>query len=379
MSQLVGERMRAFPASGEINRKVKDAPAVIARVEAEYTPGARCRRPNRRLERRVFAVAVQPALVEHRAAVAPQRREPRRYGVDAREDGGAARSARRRAGLGAHVPAKRARRAEGPKPKSFPASLRDPRCFGAGVSEVGLVETHVSWVFLTGRHAYKVKKPVKLPFVDFSTLKLRKRFCDEELRVNRRLAPELYLGVVPIGGTPSAPRVGRKPAFEYAVKMREFATADRLDRRLAAKRLPKTALAEFGAELARFHCRPPARARHRGRRRGCGRDGTAQHRRARAAISGRAGSASSSACALGPSGSARAWRRSSRGAPPQARIASVTATCIYRTCSGATARSSRSTRSSSTASCATSTSSARSPSSRWTCAHTAARTSRTSS
>ncbi len=155
---------------------------------------------------------------------------------------------------------KRVGRAKRPARRSLPEALRDPRCYGPGVSKVELVETHVSWVFLTGRYAYKVKKPVKLPFVDFSTLKLRKRFCDEELRVNRRLAPELYLGVVPIGGTPAAPRVGRKPAFEYTVKMREFATADRLDRRLAAKRVPKSALAKFGAELARFHSGlPPVR------------------------------------------------------------------------------------------------------------------------
>ena len=155
---------------------------------------------------------------------------------------------------------KRPGRAKRPARRPIPEALRDPRCYGAGVSKVELIETHVSWVFLTGTYAYKVKKPVKLPFVDFSTLKLRKRFCDEELRVNRRLAPELYLGVVPIGGTPSAPRVGRKPAFEYAVKMREFATTDRLDRRLAAKRLPKQALAEFGATLARFHLGlPPVR------------------------------------------------------------------------------------------------------------------------
>jgi aminoglycoside phosphotransferase family enzyme/predicted kinase len=118
---------------------------------------------------------------------------------------------------------------------------------------VHLAETHVSWVFLTGRHAYKVKKPVKLPFVDFSTLALRRRFCREELRINRRLAPELYLAVVPIGRARGAPRVGRTPAFEYAVKMREFPADARLDFKLAANRLPRTAVAEFGARLARFH------------------------------------------------------------------------------------------------------------------------------
>ena len=109
------------------------------------------------------------------------------------------------------MPRKRARAAaKRPARARLPQALRDPACYGAGVDSVRLVETHVSWVFLTGRHAYKVKKPVKLPFVDFSTLRLREHYCREELRINRRLAPELYLAVVPIGGTPQAPRIGRK-------------------------------------------------------------------------------------------------------------------------------------------------------------------------
>jgi aminoglycoside phosphotransferase family enzyme/predicted kinase len=155
------------------------------------------------------------------------------------------------------MPRKRARTAER-STRSLPEALCDPRCYGAGVKYVRLAETHVSWVFLTGRYAYKVKKPVKLPFVDFSSLRLRKRFCDEELRVNRRLAPDLYLGVVPIGRTPSGPRIGRKPAFEYAVKMREFPAAARLDVRLAANRVPRAAVADFGARLAQFHAGLPS-------------------------------------------------------------------------------------------------------------------------
>ena len=71
--------------------------------------------------------------------------------------------------------------------------------------------------------------------------------------MNRRLAPELYLGVVPIGGTAEAPKIGRTPAFEYAVKMREFPASARLDRRLEAGRVPREAAAEFGARLAKFH------------------------------------------------------------------------------------------------------------------------------
>jgi hypothetical protein len=141
--------------------------------------------------------------------------------------------------------------------KALPEALRDPRCYGPGVDEVRLAETHISWVFLTGRYAYKVKKPVKLPFVDFSTLTLRKRFCDEELRVNRRFAPELYRRVVPIGGTPAAPRMGRTPAFEYAVQMVEFPSAARLDRALADNRVPRAAFSALGTRLAQLHVRLP--------------------------------------------------------------------------------------------------------------------------
>ena len=85
------------------------------------------------------------------------------------------------------------------------------------------IETHASWVLLAGDVAWKIKKPLKLDFLDFSTLALRRAACEEELRINRRTAPQLYLGVVPITGTPQAPRLGGAgPAIEYAVHMRRF-------------------------------------------------------------------------------------------------------------------------------------------------------------
>ncbi len=85
-----------------------------------------------------------------------------------------------------------------------------------------LIETHISWVFLTGEYAYKVKKPVDLGFVDFSTLERRKFFCEEELRLNQRTADHLYLDVVPIGFVNGKPKVGLQPAADYAVRMRQF-------------------------------------------------------------------------------------------------------------------------------------------------------------
>jgi uncharacterized protein len=147
------------------------------------------------------------------------------------------------------------RRASPRQARSLATALTDPACYRHEVGKILLAETHISWVFLTGRYAYKVKKPIKLPFLDFSSLRRRHHFCVEELRLNRRLAPELYLGVVPIGGSPAAPRVGRRPAFEYAVKMLQFDPGDRLDRRLKRKAVPRSALLEFASTLAEFHGR----------------------------------------------------------------------------------------------------------------------------
>jgi len=81
------------------------------------------------------------------------------------------------------------------------SALRDEACFDHPTDAITVIETHISWVLLTGDYAYKIKKPVTLPFLDFSTLQFRKHYCDEELRINRRLAAELYLDVVPITGT----------------------------------------------------------------------------------------------------------------------------------------------------------------------------------
>ena len=93
----------------------------------------------------------------------------------------------------------------------------------ADVGPTKVLETHISYVLLTGAHAYKIKKAVEFPFVDFRTLDARRLFCEQELRLNRRLAPGLYVDVVAITGTEHAPALnGGGPAIEYAVKMREF-------------------------------------------------------------------------------------------------------------------------------------------------------------
>src|SRR5947209_8141070 len=99
--------------------------------------------------------------------------------------------------------------------------LSSPAAYPHPVAAVEVRHTHISAVFLAGPFAYKVKKPVALGFLDFSTLDKRRHFCDEEVRLNRRLAPSVYLGVVPICLTDAGPMVeGRGEPVEWAVKMR---------------------------------------------------------------------------------------------------------------------------------------------------------------
>lgn len=148
--------------------------------------------------------------------------------------------------------------------------MRDPAFYPHEVTQdVHVVQTHISYVFLTGPYAYKIKKPVDLGFLDFTTLELRKHYCDEELRLNRRFAPSLYLDVVPIfprddrfSFEPPDPKA--EPA-EYALKMRQFREEDLLThcldrgevtedhmRQVAEKLVAAHAAAETNERIAAF-------------------------------------------------------------------------------------------------------------------------------
>lgn len=136
--------------------------------------------------------------------------------------------------------------------------LLRPEAFEHPVGALQLIETHVSWVVLTGDYAYKIKKPVALGFLDFSSPEARRRFCEEEVRLNRRLAPAIYLEVVPIGGSPAAPRVGRRAGvFEHAVRMRQFPQTAQLDRRLARGELTAAEIDAVADMVAGFHAGAP--------------------------------------------------------------------------------------------------------------------------
>jgi aminoglycoside phosphotransferase family enzyme/predicted kinase len=132
--------------------------------------------------------------------------------------------------------------------------LRQARAYPHTIGRVTVLETHISWVLLAGEFAYKIKKPVRLDFLDFSSLERRRFYCEEELRLNRRLAPEIYLDVVAIGGLPSAPVVGADgEPLEFAVRMRQFPQDALLSRMIAEGRLEAGHVDQLALEVAGFH------------------------------------------------------------------------------------------------------------------------------
>lgn len=118
-------------------------------------------------------------------------------------------------------------------------SLLDPARYPHPAGPVELMETHISWVLLAGDYAYKFKKPLVLPFVDYGTVDRRRACCEAELRINRRYAPDTYLAVVDFDGEP-------------AVQMRRFAEDDRLDHLCARGKLTPDHLADLARRLAAF-------------------------------------------------------------------------------------------------------------------------------
>ena len=134
-------------------------------------------------------------------------------------------------------------------------AILDNGAFPGTKQPATLVETHISWVILTPDFAFKIKKPVTFGFLDFGTLEKRLFYCQEELRLNRRLAPDLYLGVLPVaekngvltvGATESAP-------VDYAVQMRRMDNSLQMDKRLAAGQVSTGQVAQLASVLAPFH------------------------------------------------------------------------------------------------------------------------------
>lgn len=137
--------------------------------------------------------------------------------------------------------------------------LLQPASYPDRTREVRAIETHMSWVFLTDRHAHKLKKAVRLAFLDFSTLERRKHYCEEEIRLNRRLAPAAYIGTVPLtvgqGGQLSLGGPG--PAIDWLVKMHRLPADRMLDRAIEEGRASADDVDRFARRLAAFYAIAP--------------------------------------------------------------------------------------------------------------------------
>ncbi|MFM1988611.1 MAG: hypothetical protein RJA99_1568 [Pseudomonadota bacterium] len=132
------------------------------------------------------------------------------------------------------------------------------RRFAAAGVPTRIVRTHISWVLLAGDRAWKLKRPVRFGFLDFSTPALRRHACDEEVRLNRRLVPSLYLGVVPVRAAPDGPSLeGVGEPIDWAVAMRRLPDGAIASERLAAGTLEPSHLAALARRLAVFHRAAP--------------------------------------------------------------------------------------------------------------------------
>ncbi|MEB3358491.1 MAG: AAA family ATPase [Synechococcales bacterium] len=125
-------------------------------------------------------------------------------------------------------------------------------------ASIQLIQTHISYILLTGDYAYKVKKPLNFGFLDYSTLEQRQHFCQEELRLNQRGAPEIYLEVLPITQSGSTYRLeGSGSAVEYTVKMRQFPQEAILSQMFDRGELSAELLERLAKVIADFHLRSP--------------------------------------------------------------------------------------------------------------------------
>jgi aminoglycoside phosphotransferase family enzyme/predicted kinase len=133
-------------------------------------------------------------------------------------------------------------------------AMRAPAFYPHPVEEVTLRETHISWVFLTGTFVYKVKKPVDMGFLDFTTRDRREHFCRQEVKLNRRLAPDVYLGVARITRTADGYRLdGDGEAVDCAVRMQQLSSGDTLQYRLSEGRFDAATFERLATTLVPFY------------------------------------------------------------------------------------------------------------------------------
>jgi uncharacterized protein len=137
--------------------------------------------------------------------------------------------------------------------KQIVDSLLTPEAYPENPSEIGLIQTHISFVFITNNFAYKVKKAVNFGFLDFSTLDKRRFFCEKELELNRRLCPEVYLEVVPINKSNIIKIKGSGETIEYALKMKRLPQEKIMTVLLKENKVDKKTIDELTKIIVQFH------------------------------------------------------------------------------------------------------------------------------
>ena len=144
------------------------------------------------------------------------------------------------------------------------AAMMRPEFYPDSPAHVEFKQTHISYVFLAGDFVYKVKKPVRFPFLDYSELARRTHYCREEVRLNARLSPRVYLGVFAILNCRESFSLGSEvhgeypEAVEYAVKMRRLPEDRMLDRLVAAGRVDEVTMRAIAKRIAEFHASAPS-------------------------------------------------------------------------------------------------------------------------
>jgi uncharacterized protein len=130
-------------------------------------------------------------------------------------------------------------------------NIAEKGLFPGSKSRVSVLETHISFLILTEQYAFKIKKPVVFGFLDFSTIALRKRYCEEELQLNRRLTPDMYLSVLPVG--PDGIGDASAPPVDYALQMRRLDNANEMHLLLQAGKVTPKDMEALAQQLVPFH------------------------------------------------------------------------------------------------------------------------------
>ncbi|MFW5701016.1 MAG: hypothetical protein ACOCWM_04940 [Cyclobacteriaceae bacterium] len=132
--------------------------------------------------------------------------------------------------------------------------MKEECLFPDSCENIGLSETHISWIVLTDNYAFKIKKPVKLSFLDFSTLEKRKFFCHQEVKLNKRLAPDMYLGVIPISKSLYAEKSNNgDDIIDYAVHMKRMDRDKEMHKMLEDSKVTKKHIEKLAQKIAQFH------------------------------------------------------------------------------------------------------------------------------